>query len=477
MKLLKIKGLIGFLLTMCLTISQAKDIEINIHDIGKVYHANVQALIDVTSTSDIRQAIKRAHETKSKITIAGKKHSQGGQTLLDNSIHLNMLTFNKILAFDKKRKLITVQPGVTWKQIQDFINSHNLAIKVMQSSNIFTVGGSIAVNAHGRDPNYGPVIETIRSFHLMLADGTVVEVSPQKNKALFDLAVGGYGLFGIITDVSLELTDNSLLKPEYEQGSYHSIPSLIKKIRNSPKTSLFFARLNIVPGEHFLKDMYALRYLNTGHFKSKAPPIKSHKVIDSLVNKPLFDYSRKSAHGKKIRWMMEKRYYRQQSGKEISRNNAMNPSIDFLLTFDSEDSVDMLQEYYLPIEKFEPFTDKLRDIMKTNKVNLLNVTIRYEKKNTESVLSYARTDSIAVVLYFNQPLDKKHLASSKRWTRRLVQSAIDMGGSYYLAYQLWPSQKQLIQAYPGFTEFVKKKKLYDPDTIFSNRFYVRYALE
>ncbi len=239
--------------------------------------------------------------------------------------------------------------------------------------------------------------------------------------------------------------------------------------------SLFFARLNIVPGEHFLKDMYALRYLNTGRFKSKAPPIKDHKGIDTFVNKPLFDYSRKSIQGKRFRWIMEKKYYKQQSGKELSRNNAMNPSIDFLLKFNGEDSVDMLQEYYLPIDKFEPFIDKLRDIMKTNKVNLLNVTIRYEKKNTESMLSYAKTDSIAVVLYFNQLLDKKHLASSKHWTRRLVQSAIDMGGSYYLAYQLWPKEKELMQAYPRFTEFMKMKKTYDPDTIFSNKFYVRYS--
>ena len=69
-----------------------------------------------------------------------------------------MLSFNKILRYDPNKRLVTVEPGITWAMLQNKINKDNLAIRVMQSSNIFTVGGSISVNAHGRDPNQGTMI-------------------------------------------------------------------------------------------------------------------------------------------------------------------------------------------------------------------------------------------------------------------------------------------------------------------------------
>lgn len=52
--------------------------------------------------------------------------------------------------------MIRVQSGATWAQIQDYINPYGLSIRVMQSSNIFTIGGSLSSNVHGRDLRHGP---------------------------------------------------------------------------------------------------------------------------------------------------------------------------------------------------------------------------------------------------------------------------------------------------------------------------------
>jgi len=41
----------------------------------------------------------------------------------------------------------------------------------MQSTDIFTVGGSISVNAHGMDHQAGAVMGSLRSMRVMLADG------------------------------------------------------------------------------------------------------------------------------------------------------------------------------------------------------------------------------------------------------------------------------------------------------------------
>jgi decaprenylphospho-beta-D-ribofuranose 2-oxidase len=88
----------------------------------------------------------------------------------------------------------------------------------MQSQNIFTIGGSLSANAHGRDIRYGSLIDAVKSFRLLKADGSIVTVTPKDD--LFRAVIGGYGLFGVILDVTLELTDDELYVMQTETMNY-----------------------------------------------------------------------------------------------------------------------------------------------------------------------------------------------------------------------------------------------------------------
>ena len=48
---------------------------------------------------------------------------------------------SQVLSIDPQKRVITVQSGISWAQIQEEVNPHQLAVKVMQSSNIFSIGG------------------------------------------------------------------------------------------------------------------------------------------------------------------------------------------------------------------------------------------------------------------------------------------------------------------------------------------------
>ncbi len=58
---------------------------------------------------------------------------------------------------------MTVQPGAVWHDIQNRLHPR-FAVKAMQSTDIFSVGGSISVNAHGMDHQAGSVAGTIRAL-------------------------------------------------------------------------------------------------------------------------------------------------------------------------------------------------------------------------------------------------------------------------------------------------------------------------
>jgi FAD/FMN-containing dehydrogenase len=56
-----------------------------------------------------------------------------------------------------------------------------------------------------------------------------------------------------------------------------------------------------------------------------------------------------------------------------------------------------------------------------------------------------------------------------------VDLASRLNGTYYLPYQLYYSSQQLRQAYPEIDAFFAAKKQYDPDGLFTSKFYEKYG--
>lgn len=198
-------------------------------DVGKLLPTKIKRVEHAEDESSLKQVVQDANVSREKISIAGMQHSQGGQTYYPNGTMLDMKEYNKILAFDPEKKRITVQSGVTWNDIQKKINPYGLAVQVMQSQNIFTVGGSLSVNVHGRDIRHEALIDTVESFRLLMADGTVRNISREENAELFPYVIGGYGLFGVILDVTLKLTDDELYEMHTRMIDYKEYTSYFKE--------------------------------------------------------------------------------------------------------------------------------------------------------------------------------------------------------------------------------------------------------
>jgi len=80
---------------------------------------------------------------------------------------------------------------------------------------VVLAGGALAANVHGRGLTLRPIIGDVESFTLMDADGRLTTCSRTENGELFRLAIGGYGLFGIVTRVRLRLMPRTKLDLSY----------------------------------------------------------------------------------------------------------------------------------------------------------------------------------------------------------------------------------------------------------------------
>src|SRR5215207_415035 len=174
----------------------------SINDASCLNRTEIYGVVEVKTVDDIAKTLQFARDNKLSITTAGVRHSMGGQAFRKGGIVLDMRGFNKIVLNETARS-VTVQPGATWHDIQNVLHPR-FAVRAMQSTDIFSVGGSISVNAHGMDHQAGALAKSIKSMKVMLADGSLQTVSATENKDLFNLVVGGYGLFGVIVEADLE---------------------------------------------------------------------------------------------------------------------------------------------------------------------------------------------------------------------------------------------------------------------------------
>ena len=419
----------------------------------------------------LQNLVQRAGHTHLKISIAGARHSMGGHTIYPGGIVLNMLPFHR-MSLDEDKSILTVGSGARWSEIIPYLQVRGYSVAVMQSNNPFTVGGSLSVNCHGWQPLHAPIASTVESFRLMKADGTIVNCSRTDNRELFSLVLGGYGLFGVILDAQLKVVRDEVYRVERFIVPVEKYAATFEeKVAQRPDAGLVYGRLCPAPNQ-FLKEAILTVYYKV---PGKKPTPYSPEPSFTWLKRLIFRGSIGSDYGKFLRWKLEKDFGEQLGESEETRNQVLNDGIE-VFENRSEESTDILHEYFVPKEKLAEFIDRVRTIVPAHQADLLNLTIRDLKKDEDTFLSYADRDLFSLVLLFHTERSDKADQKMEALTQELIQAALHLGGRYYLPYRLHATQDQLKEAYPQSGRFFQLKRKYDPNQVFQNEFYVKYGL-
>lgn len=453
-------------------------------DVARLHPVAVREVREETRREDLVEVVRDANAQGLKVSIAGSRHSQGGHTYYRDAVVLDMKSFDEVLDLDVDGRRMTVEAGATWADVQTALAPHGLAVMRMQSSNVFTVGGTLSANAHGRDLDGSSVVESVESFRLLRADGSVVEVSRTERPRLFEMVVGGYGMFGVILDVTLRVVEDVVYEKRSDTVEYADFPDYFRdEIQSDPTAAMMLVRPNVdVRSDAFLTDMVVSTWHESEAAAAAAAPELQElgEERNVLRDKFFFDISRRWDWAKSLRWTLQSDLVEKGgSGEFVSRNNAMRPPETPLAFLDYRpvSRTDLIQEYYVPIDEFVPFMEEFRDILVTDDVNVISSTIRYVKANDEVALPYAaEEDAFSVIVMSNIGLDEESVAEAEVTTQRLVDAALDHGGTHYLTYQLFPTVEQVRAGYPRLEEAFAFKRRVDPDETFMNHFYAHYAL-
>lgn len=460
-----------------------------VNDVTGMNPILVAEVVKPSSTAEIQSALQNS---TGEISIGGGRFSMGAQCASPRSTHFDMRGFNSILDFSAEDKWVRVQSGVRWCDLQSFLDPHDLSVQIMQSYANFTIGGSLSVNGHGRYVGAGPLILSVLLIEVVLENGKTIEASPTQNSDIFYGSIGGYGALGIITEVTLRVTDNCRVSadvctmpvedyPEYFQStvrSEHALNDLAPTDQATNNNEAIFHNADIYPPHY-------ARIRSTTWRRTERPVTQPARLMPQSSASPLAKHIEKQAE-KYVYWAITE----SPAGK-WRREHLLDPLLflrpkvhwrNYEAGYDTasleptsrKHKTYILQEYFVPVREFKPFVTRLKDVLQRHNVNVINVSIRHANADPGSMLAWAREEVFAFVIYYKQGVTQPECGQVAVWTRELIDAAIQCDGTYYLPYQPHASETQFHQAYPRAQELFALKQKLDPNFRFRNSLWNKY---
>ncbi len=196
------------------------------------------AVVFARSTDDVVAVVQLAARYRVPVIAYGTGTSLEGHLLaVQGGISVDLSGMNELLALNAEDLSVTVQAGVTRKQLNTAIRDSGLFFPIDPGADA-SLGGMASTRASGTNAvRYGTMRENVLSLTVVTGEGKVIRTArrAKKSSAGYDLTrlfVGAEGTLGIITEVTLRLYP----QPEAISAASCSFPTVDAAVRTTIET-------------------------------------------------------------------------------------------------------------------------------------------------------------------------------------------------------------------------------------------------
>src|SRR5688572_24285970 len=155
----------------------------------------------------------------SKLRALGSRHSFNGigDTTEDQ---VSLAHFNQVLALDRERRTVTIEAGITYGQLGQYLHGEGYALHNLASLPHISVAGACATATHGSGNGNGNLATAVAAIELVTANGDLVVLSREQDAEAFQGAVVGLGGLGVVTKMTLDILPTFAVQQEV----YENLP-------------------------------------------------------------------------------------------------------------------------------------------------------------------------------------------------------------------------------------------------------------
>jgi FAD/FMN-containing dehydrogenase len=403
----------------------------------------------------------------------------GGQQFGTGTVLIDMRGLQRVCAFDEERGLITVAGGIQWPALLAFLETAQRGrarpwgiYQKQTGADRLTIAGALSCNAHGRGLTLPPMVGQVESFVLMNDSGDDVTCSRTCHPDLFALAIGGYGLMGIITRVTLRLQPVLTLR---RVVTLVETPGLMDHLADRIRDGCRYGDFQFAiddRDETFLRRGVCACYEPVAAVTPvTSDPIRfSEAEWASLIVDAHRDKHRAFARFAERYLATSGQVYRSDEQLSAAYTDNYHAAVDRALGCAVAGS-EMITELYVPRDRFELFMADARAVLRARRANVIYGTVRLIERDTETFLAWAREPWACVVLNLHVDHTPAGVKTAAGTFRALIDAANGHGGSYYLAYHRWAARDQVTRSHPRMTSFLEAKRRYDPEERFQSDWY------
>ena len=444
----------------------------DLNDVSLLSSTPVARVVYPETISDVQRVVKES----SIVCVRGTAHSMGGHTLWP---HATCIDTARMTSVQVRRNDVVVGPGVSWHALLFALDAKGRTVTCMQSYADFSVGGSVSVNAHG--PTTDVLVNSVKAFVIVLADGRRVTCSRSAHRDLFESAIGGYGLLGIIVSITLSTRPNTLLR----QKSFADALPLSKLLawydaqRRDRKVCMYTVRA-ATTGKNAFSEAVAIAWEDT----SVAAELGTHPLRHAGAIQQVMNTLQRATLSTSIGVWIAKKVMTTRGERDIdsaantdlrmSMNQMRYQLCEYVTPHAHSPHTFLLFESFLARSTMLRF---LADVRRTlagvasdafGPIFLLSMYIRFVEPDTTTRLAYAPDERVSFVFYFKVARD--HASEYDSVCRHLVGATLRHGGCFYLPYRVCFTCEQLRSAYPHVSTFMHTKRRYDPRGKFASWF-------
>lgn len=460
-----------------------RDEGVLLNDVHSALNASrVAELIPVRDAADMRRLVRRASREGKAISIAGGRHSMGGQQFGARTLHADTRPMAEVLDFDADGGRIRVAAGIQWPELIDWYlkeqngNHSQWGIAQKQTgADQLSIGGAVSANAHGRGLTLPPLVAEVEEIELVDAGGELRSLSRRSEPELFRLVVGGYGLFGLIHAVTLQLVPRRKLERVVEVRAADRLEDA------------FDARIaaGFLYGDfQFSIDPASPDFLRRGVFSCYRPVADDRPMPEEQRRLQPADWTRLLylAHIDKTEAFRQyAEYYRTTDGQlywsDLHQLSYYDDGYHRVLDSQLKGSVpasEMISEVYVPMPRLSDFVATAAAALRNSGADVVYGTVRLIEPDEVTYLPWARERFACIVLNLHVRHDEAGIRAARGDFRHLIDLALERGGSYFLTYHRWARRDQVLAAYPQLPDFLRRKLHYDPNERFQSDWYRHY---